>query len=99
MASGRPTGADLDDAGEVLPVEAARPDDRPTITVEDQDAVEPLPIDLDEIPDVGEPDLMRGGGQMRTFIRVGEACGALGCGMGLFVEGHQLPHGRVAVPI
>jgi hypothetical protein len=90
---------DMHQPGEVLPVEAARPDDRPAIPIEDQDTVEPVPVDLDQIADVSKLDLMRGGGQVRMFIRVGDARGALGGGMGLFVERDHLPHGRMAIPI
>ena len=90
---------DVPQPGEVLPVEAARPDDRPAIPIDEQETVAPVPVDLDQIADVSEPDLMRGGGQVGTFIRVGEARGALGGGMGLFVERDQLPHGRMAIPI
>jgi hypothetical protein len=73
--------ADLHDAGEVLSVEAARPNDGPAVAVEDEDAVEPVIVDFDEIADISKPDLMRSGGHMRAIIRVGEARGALGCGM------------------
>jgi hypothetical protein len=90
---------DVPQPGEVLPVEAARPDDRPALPIDDQDIVEPVPVDLDQIADVSKPDLMRGGGQEGTFIRVGDARGALGGGMGLFVERDQLPHGHMAIPI
>ena len=84
---------------EVLPVEAARPDDRPTVAVEDQAAVEPVPVDLDEIPQIGLPNLVRRGGQSGTCIGVGETPGPRGHGMGFFIKGHHLPDGGVAIAI
>jgi hypothetical protein len=47
---------------EILPIKAAGPDDGAAVAVEDEHAVEPAPVELDLVPDVGEPDLMRGGG-------------------------------------
>ena len=54
---------DLDHAGEVLAIEAAGPDDGPAVAVEHEDAVEPVPVDLDQIPHIGKPDLMGRGGR------------------------------------
>jgi hypothetical protein len=53
---------DVAQAREVLPIEAARPDNGPTVAVEDQHAVEPLAVDLHEIPQIRKPDLMRSHG-------------------------------------
>jgi hypothetical protein len=50
--------ADLDDAGEVLAVKATRSHEGPTVPVEQQDAIEPVSINLDQIPHIDEPDLM-----------------------------------------
>ena len=62
--------ADLDYAGEVLSIEAPGPDDGPTVTVEQQDTVESVPLDLDQIPHIDKPDLMRGRGMLGTFIGI-----------------------------
>src|SRR5262245_14005585 len=41
---------DLDHAGEVLSIETARAHNGPTVPVEQQDAVEPVPANLDQVP-------------------------------------------------
>jgi hypothetical protein len=91
--------ADLDDAGEVLAVEAARSHEGPTVPVEQQDAIEPVSIDLHQIPHIDEPDLMGRGGGEGTFFRPRRVRGRFGSGMGLLVEGDHLPDRRMAVPI
>jgi hypothetical protein len=90
---------DLDQLREILPIEAAGSHDRPAIAIEDEDAVEPAPIDLDQIPEVGKPDLMGSRGLLRPFIRVGPAGLSRGGEMRLFVERDHLPDGRVAIPV
>src|SRR6266545_4857172 len=69
---------DLAQPREVLPVEATRPHNGPAVAIEDQDTVEPLAIDFDEIPQIGEPDLVRGGSLLRPFVRVRRALLARG---------------------
>jgi hypothetical protein len=44
---------DLDHPGEGLPVEAPGPDNGSAVAVEDEDAIEPLAVDLDEIAQIG----------------------------------------------
>jgi hypothetical protein len=40
---------DLEDPREILPLEAARSDDGPTVSIKNQHTIEPLPGNLDEI--------------------------------------------------
>jgi hypothetical protein len=61
---------DLAQPREVLPVEAARPDNGPTVAVEDQEALDPLVVDLDEVPQIGKPDLVGRRGMLRTLVRM-----------------------------
>ena len=90
---------DLDHPGEGLPVEAPGPDNGAAVAVEDEDAIEPLAIDLDQVAQVGKPDLMGSRGVPGAFVGVREACRPRERGMGLLIEGHQLPDGRVAMAI
>src|SRR5262245_63938795 len=78
---------DLEQAREILPLEAACPDDGTTIPIKDQDAIEPLPINLDQIAHIHTPDLMR------------EPCLFLRAGMGLLVKRNHLPDRRMAIPV
>jgi hypothetical protein len=90
---------DLDHLGEGLPVEAPGPDNGSTVAVEDEEAIEPLAVDLDQIAQISEPDLMGSRGVPEAFVEVGEACLARYREMGLFIEGHHLPDGCVTVAI
>src|SRR5262245_35762222 len=87
---------DLDQRREILPIKAAGPDDGPAVAVEDEHAVEPAPVDLDQIPDVGKPDLMGSGGLFGTFVWVERALHARGSGMRLFVKRDHRPDGHIA---
>lgn len=91
--------ADLDDAGEILAIDTSRAHNRPTVPVEQEDTVKPMPRDLDQIPHIGVPDLMGSRGVLGTFIRIRWAMVWRRGGMGLFIEGHHLPDARVAIPI
>ena len=91
--------ADLDDAGEVLTVEAAGTHEGPAVAVEQQDAIEPVPVDLDQVPHIDTPDLMGSGGGEGTFFSPRRVRWRCGSGMGLFVEGDHLPDRRVAIAI
>jgi hypothetical protein len=62
--------ADLHHAGEVLAIETARAHNRPTVPIEQEDTVEPVPLDLDQIPYIDEPDLMGSRGLPGTFVGV-----------------------------
>jgi hypothetical protein len=90
---------DLAQPREGLPLEAAGPDNSPTVAIEDQYAIKPLAVDLDEIPQVGKPDLVGSRGLSGAFVGIGDTfrppCGR----MRLFVEGDHLPDRGVAVPI
>jgi hypothetical protein len=90
---------DLAQPREVLPLNAPGPDARPTLAIEDQHAIEPLAVDLDEIPQVGKPDVVGSRGLPGAFVGIGETFRPPRGRMRLFVEGHQRPHRRVAVPI
>ena len=90
---------DLAQPREVLPVEAARPDDRPAIAVEDQDTIEPVAVVLDELSQIDKPDLVRRRGVLRTLVRIRQAFLARCRRIGLFVECDHLPDGCMAVPI
>jgi hypothetical protein len=91
--------ADLDHAGEVLSIETARAHNRPAVPVEQQEAIEPMPVDLDQIPHIDEPDLMGSGRGEGTFFSPRRVRGRFGSGMGLFVEGHQLPDCGMPIPV
>ena len=71
---GAPVGdglaADLHHAGEVLAIETAGAHNRPTIPVEQEDAVKPMPLELDQIPDIDEPDLVGRRSLPGTFVGV-----------------------------
>ncbi len=71
---------DLDHPGEGLPVEAPGPDNSAAVAVEDEDAIEPLAVDLDQIAQIGKPDLMGSRGVPGAFVGVGEACRPRGTG-------------------
>ncbi len=90
---------DLAQPREVLAVEAPDPHKGTAVAVEDQDAVQPLAIDVNEVAQVGEPDLMRGSRLVRPFVRVRRARLARGRDMGLFVERDHLPDGGVAIAV
>jgi hypothetical protein len=62
--------ADLDDAGEVLSVEAAGSHKGPAIAVEQEDTVEPMPLDCDQIPHIDTPVLMGGSGVLGTLVGI-----------------------------
>jgi hypothetical protein len=90
---------DLDHPGKGLPVEAPGPDNGAAVAVEDEDAIEPVAVALDQIAQISEPDLMGSRGVPGAFVGVGEACRPRYRGMGLFIEGHHLPDGRVTIAI
>jgi hypothetical protein len=96
---GQGLAKDLEQAREILPLETAGPDERPAIPIKDQDAIEPLPINLDQIAHIHKPDLVWDGRLLRAFIGRRGRCLFPGAGMGLFIQGHQLPDRRVAIPI
>ena len=96
---GKRLAHDLDNAAEILPLNAPRPDDGPAVAVEDENTIEPLARDLHQIAHVDKPDLVGRSRLLRTFSGIREVVLALGGGMHLFIEGHQLPHDRVARPI
>jgi hypothetical protein len=89
--------ADLDHAGEVLSVEAARSHEGPTVPVEQQDAIEPMPVDRDQMPHLDTPDLTGSGRGEGTCFRPRRVRWRFGSGMGLCVEGHQLPDGGMPI--
>jgi Polyketide synthase dehydratase len=62
--------ADLDDAGEVLSVEAAGSHKGPPIAVEQENTVEPMPLDCDQIPHIDIPDLMGSSGVLGTLVGI-----------------------------
>jgi hypothetical protein len=84
---------------EVLPVETPGAHEGPAVAVENQDAVEPVSVDLDEIPEIRKPDLMWSHGLQGPFCGVRAPWLLWWPGMGLFVEGHHLPDGGVAIAI
>ena len=90
---------DLAQPREVLPLKAPGSDNRAAVAVKDEDTVEPLAVDLDQVAQVGEPDLRGRRGLSGLFVRIGEACCPLDARMGLFVKGDQLPDRGVTVPI
>ena len=71
---------DLAHPGEVLPLEAPGPDNGSAVAVEDEDAIEPLAVDLDQIAQISKPDLMGSRGLSGPFVRIGEACCPLKAG-------------------
>jgi hypothetical protein len=81
-----------------LAVETSGSHEGSALAVEREDAVEPVPLDLDQIPYIDKPDLMRSGGVPGTFVRIWWAFVPSGW-MRTFVEGHHLPHGGVAIAI
>jgi hypothetical protein len=90
--------ADLDDAGETLAVKTAGAHEGSAIAVKQEDAVEPVPLDLDQRPYIDKPDLMRGSDAPGTFVRSWWAFVPRGRGR-TCIEGHHLPHGGVAIAI
>jgi hypothetical protein len=96
---GQGVANDLEQAREMLPLEAAGADDGPTVPLKDQDALEPLALDLDQIAHIDKPDLVRDSRLLGAFTRRREPCLWLGAGVGLLIQGHHLPDCRVAVPI
>jgi hypothetical protein len=96
---GQGLAKDLEPARELLPLEAAGPDNGPTVPIKDQDAIEPWPIDLDQRAHLPTPDLGRDRRLLGAFTRRREPCRLLGAGVGLFRQGHHLPHRRVALPL
>ena len=72
--------ADLDHAGEVLAVETAGAHEGPAVAVEQEDTIEPVPLDLDQIPHIDEPDLMGSGGGRGRSSGFGGVCAGGGVG-------------------
>jgi hypothetical protein len=97
--SGNRLAEDLAQPREVLAVEAACPPNGPTVAIEDEDAIEILAIDVAEVPQSGEPALMRGSRLVRPFVRVRRTRRARGRDMGLFVERDHVPDGGVAIAV
>lgn len=90
---------DVEPARERLPLEAAGSDDRPAVPLKEQQAIAPVPIDLDQIPPIHTPDLVRDSRPLRAFLGRRERCLVPGARMGLCIQGHHLPDRGVAVPI
>jgi hypothetical protein len=90
---------DLDHPTEILSLGAAGSHTRPAVAIEDEKTREPLALDLDQIPHVDTPHVMGCSRWPRTFCGIGGVGLPLGGGMRLFIEGHDLPHGGVAIPI
>ena len=90
---------DLDQRRDMLPIDAAGSHDRSAVAVEDEHAVEPAPVDLDQLPEVGTPDLMGRRGLFGTCVWGERALRARGSERRLFVEGDHLPDGRMAIPV
>jgi hypothetical protein len=90
---------DLKDPRKILPLAAARTHDGPTIAIKDQNAIEPLALDLHQIPEIDKPDLMGCCRRLRAFGRIGAAFLRLWVRMGLFIERHHLPDRGMAIAI
>jgi hypothetical protein len=90
---------DVEDAREILPLQAARSNDRATIPIKNQHTVEPVPGNLDEIPEIDKPGLMRGRRRLRAFRRVGDPGLPRRVRMRLLGERHHLPDGGMAIAI
>src|SRR2546423_815536 len=90
---------DVEDTREILPLEAARSDDRATIPIKNQPAIEPLPGNLDKIPEIDKPGLMRGCRRLGAFRRIRDTGLPRWVRMGLLVERNHLPDGGVAIAI
>src|SRR5215813_7347915 len=90
---------DVEDTREILPLTASRPDDGPTIAIKDQHTIKPLSANLDQIAQVGKPDLMGSRRLLGAFCRVRKMGLPLRVGMGRLVQSHHLPDGRVAIAV
>src|SRR5262245_24223749 len=90
---------DLHDPAEILPLAAARPHARATVAIQNQRTIEPVPGNLDEIPEIDKPGLMWGGRRLGTFRWIGDPGLPRWARMRLFVECHHLPHGSMAIAI
>jgi hypothetical protein len=90
---------DLQHPREIVPLQAARSHDSPTIAIKDQEALEPLPLDLHQIAPIHTPALLGRRRLRGAFVRLGAPCPRLRARMGLFVKSHPLPDGGMAIAI
>src|ERR1044072_6965288 len=63
---------DLNDPAEIVPLAAARPHHRTTVSIKNQHTIEPVPGNLDEISEIDEPDLVWGRRRPGAFRWVGD---------------------------
>ena len=96
---GNRLAADLHHAGEMLAIDAAGPHEGAAIAVTQEDAREPVPVELGQIPHIDEPELVGRCGLLRALVGVREASLSRGRRMGLFLERDHLPDRGVAIPI
>jgi hypothetical protein len=62
--------ADLHHAGEVLAIKAPGSEDGLTVAIEQEDAVEPVPIDPDQIPHVDTSDMVGSCSMPGTYVGI-----------------------------
>lgn len=90
---------DVENPRAILPLKASRPDDGPALAIKDQPTLKPLSINLDQITQVGKPDLMGSRRLLGAFCRVRKMGLPLRVGMGRLVQSDHLPDGRVALAV
>jgi hypothetical protein len=90
---------DVEDTREILSLEASRSNDGPTIAIKNQHTIKPLSINLDQITQVGKPDLMGSRGLLGAFVRIRLAGLPLWVGMGLLIKGNHLPDRRMPIAV
>jgi hypothetical protein len=87
---------DVEDTRDIVPLEAARSDDRATIPINNQHTLEPLPGNLDERPESDTPDLMRRRRRLGALSGVRNTWLPGRSRMRLLVQGDHLPDGGMA---
>jgi hypothetical protein len=90
---------DVEDTRDIVPLAATRSNERATLPIKNQHTVEPVPGNLDEIPEIDKPGLMRGRRRLGAFRRVGDPGLPRRVRMRLLVERHHLPDGGMAIAI
>jgi hypothetical protein len=85
--------------GEVLAIEAPSAHEGPAVAVAQQDALEPVSVDVGQIPHIHEPHWVGRRGLPRTLVGMRQACWPRRQRMGLLVERDHLPDRGVAIAI
>src|SRR5919202_4785520 len=88
---------DVEDTRDLVPLAAASTNSSAAVPIQNQHTLEPLPGNLDQIPEIDKPDLMRRRRRPGAFSRVRDPWLLWGSRMRLFVECHHLPHGGMAI--